>query len=118
MLHVDVLDPNPCLCCRIVNTPAGAIGGVAALQWRLDMRDARAFPGIAYPLENGLGGRCIPGPVLAAMNADLHPDPDARAPIMAHRPADPALPPEHTASQVGDWVFANLKFENGACRRT
>ena len=107
------------VCRRAVNTPAAspaaATDGVAALQWRLDMRDARAFPGIAYPLENGLGGRCIPGPIMAAMNADLHP---AGAPIMVHRPADPALPPEHTASQVGDWVFANLKFENSACRRT
>ena len=64
-----------------------------------------------YPLENGLAARCIPATVIADFNAELHP---RNARLMAHKPADPALPPEHTASQVGDWVFANLNFENSA----
>jgi len=71
------------------------------VEWRLHMRVARDFPGISYPLENGLASKCIPEHLLPRFGT---------GDFIGHSKPDPPLPPEHSASQVGQFVFDHMEL--------
>jgi hypothetical protein len=75
---------------------------VTELEWQLHMRMSRNFPGISYPLENGLASKCIPQPLLHQIGT---------RDFAVHSKADPALPPEHSASQVSQFVFDHMELK-------
>lgn len=70
------------------------------VEWQLHMQLARDFPGIPYPLENGLASKCIPQHLLPRFGTGS---------FIGHSKADPPLPPEHSGYQVGKFVFDRME---------
>lgn len=83
---------------------------ISKLQWKLDMKRARSYPGITLPLNNGYSAKCIPDRTMAEMNANydvyrLERSKNGLSDGMLHADEDLL-----SLAQVGDFASKNMKF--------